>query len=183
MGRLVAQLPTWAIAVIVAALLAACGILTPTPARFRPPLPDPQPMPGALAEAVVADLEALGFDCSFQPPSDVESGWGCQLGDPDDGDYLNIGFRGEETGPIDNIGAARTIQPAPDAALLDTSAAADFQVNLIPLVVPPELRPSDEEMLAGVQRNFPMELGEGWILGFERNSISRTIRIVYAADD
>ena len=169
--------------VVIASQLAACGILTPTPARFRPPLPDPQPMPGALAEDVVADLEALGFDCSFQPPSDIGSGWSCQLGDPDDGDYLSIGFSGGETGPIDNIGAHRTIQPAPDPALLDTSAAADFQVNLLPLVLPEELRPTDEELLAGVQRNYPMELGEGWFIGFDRNSISRSIRVVYAADE
>jgi hypothetical protein len=67
--------------------------------------------------------------------------------------------------------------------VLDTGAAADFQVNLLPLVIPEELRPTDAELLAGVQRNFPMELGEGWFLGFDRSSILRSIHIIYAADE
>ena len=98
--------PTAVCAFLVAAGLAACGILTPTPARFRPPLPDPQQMHDVLAEDVVAELEARGFDCSFNPGGgDVDAtSWSCYLGELDAGDYLNVGIASADTGPIDSMG-------------------------------------------------------------------------------
>ena len=174
-------------AVVVAAalvVLTGCGVLQPTPARFRPPLPPAEPMPDLRAEDVVATLEAEGFDCEFDPPGDIGSSWNCRHGDQDAGDYADVSLASGETGPIDWVSVHRSIQLGPDTgpepALLDTDAAAGAFSLVVPLIVPEEHRPSPEELLAGVQRNFPMELGGGWFIAFDRNAISRSMSIIFS---
>ncbi|HET8777231.1 MAG TPA: hypothetical protein VFN76_06185, partial [Candidatus Limnocylindria bacterium] len=56
--------------IVLAILAAGCGMLQPTPARFRPPLPDPVPMPGIAVEDVVEQMERSGYACQFAPQSD-----------------------------------------------------------------------------------------------------------------
>lgn len=171
-----------AVGVLVLAL-AACGVLAPTPARHRPPLPDSMPMPNVSAEDLVASLEILGLRCRFDPGGDIPPSWNCRSGDQRDSDTFDVGLSSDEDGPIESVSASRTVAedasgPA-DPAVLDRIGADAFD-DVVALVVPEEHRPSFEELLAGVQSNYPMELGGGWYLGFDRNSISRTLRIVYA---
>jgi hypothetical protein len=174
-------------AMLLAIVLVGCGLLKPSPAYFRPPLPDEEPLPDPAAEDVIPELEALGFECGFNPESDLPSGWSCRRGDQDVGDYVSVGFRSGETGPIDGVGGHRVIQIGPDAgpdpAVLDGAAAADLFEALVAIVVPEEVRPTKAEFLGGIERNYPIELGEGWFIGFDRNSISRTVRIVYSNVD
>jgi hypothetical protein len=165
-------------------VLAGCGVLQPTPARFRPPLPAAEPMPELRAEDVVARLEAEEFACSFDPPGDIGSSWNCRLGEQDAGDYADVSLTSGESGPIDWVVVNRTIRLAPDTgpdpAVLDTDAAAGVFGLVVALIVPEAHRPSPEELFAGVQRNFPIELGGGWFIGFERNAISRSMSIIYS---
>ena len=53
----------------------------------------------------------------------------------------------------------------------------------VALIVPEEHRPTDDQLLAGVERHYPMELGGGWFIGFDRNQESRTLHIVFAGGD
>jgi hypothetical protein len=39
--------------------------------------------------------------------------------------------------------------------------------------------PSEEALLIMVQKNWPVELGNGWILGFERASNNRSLQVRY----
>jgi hypothetical protein len=171
-----------ALALILAAAtaVAGCGVLQPTPAYFRPELPPAEAIPDLLAEDVVADLQAMGFACEFDPGGDIGSGWSCRRGDVDGGDYLTVGMQSAETGPIDHIGAHRANHSAPEPLVFDLDAAASIHETLIAIVVPEELRPTEAGLLDGIQRNYPVELGDGWFIGFDRNSISRSVRIVYS---
>jgi hypothetical protein len=180
-----------ATATVMALLLAACGLLQPTPARFRPPLPESEPLPGVAVEDVVAELEQRGFACGFDRGGDVSSGWHCRLGEqggaePGEGDFFDVALRSDQTGPITGIFSYRSIQlgpdTGPDPAVLDREAAMALHANVIELVVPEDLRPTEAELLEGVQRNFPIELGDGWFLGFDRNSISRSLNVVYSSE-
>jgi len=49
--------------------------------------------------------------------------------------------------------------------------------------MPEDVRPTEAELLNGIQRNYPMELGDGWFIGFDLSSRHRNIRIVYATPD
>src|SRR5688500_15357619 len=172
-----------ALIVASAAVLTACGLLQPTPARHRPPLPVPQQVPDVAVEDVVPELEGFGFDCSFSPERDQPSGWFCRRGDQDSGDFSDISLRSEETGPIHSVFSYVTLDwntnVAAEPELLDREGLATFE-HLVSQIIPENLRPSADELLAGVKRNFPMELGGGWYLGFDRNSSSRSLNIVYA---
>ena len=165
-------------------VLTGCGVLQPTPARFRPPLPPAEPMPDLRAEDVVATLEADGYECWFDPGHDIDSSWNCRIGDQDAGDYADVSLHSGEAGPIDSVWVYRSIQLGPDTGrepeLLDRDAASGVFAEIVPMIVPEELRPSADDLLTGVHRNFPVELGGGWFIGFERNSISRTMLIRYS---
>jgi hypothetical protein len=141
-------------------------------------------MPNVAVENVVPELEAVGFDCSFSPETDQPAGWFCRRGDQESGDFADISLRSEETGPINSVFSYLSMQANAELAVepdvLDRSGSATFE-HLVGQLVPEEHRPSADELLAGVKRNFPMELGGGWFLGFDRNSISRSLNIVYAA--
>ena len=170
--------------VLLAAVLAGCGVLQPTPARFRPPLPEAQPMPDLQAEDVVAQLELLGFACWFDPGGDIPSGWNCGRGDQEGGDYLNVALASAETGPIEWVSAYRQIQLGPDTGpapdVLDRAGATSFHESVIELIIPEGQRPTERGMLAGVQSNYPVDLGGGWFLSFDRNALSRSMSVVYA---
>lgn len=134
-------------------------------------------MPNVRSEDVAERLEALGFTCGFDPGGDIRASWGCRMGDQSAMDYLDVHFQSDETGPILSVWAYRGLEGEPDD--LDRSAAAAFHENVIEVVLPEDHRPTVAELLAGVQRNYPVELGGGWFLGFDRNSISRTLHLVY----
>ena len=180
MGRNGVQSAVAAVVIV----LAGCGVLEPTPARFRPPLPPAEPMPELRAEDVVAALEADGFECAFDAGHDISPSWNCRIGDQDAGDYADVSLRSGEAGPIDSVFVYRSIKLGPDTgpepAVLDADAAAGVFALVVPKIVPEEHRPSAEALLTGVQRNFPVELGGGWFIGFERNAISRTMSIMYS---
>lgn len=167
-----------------AVLIVGCGLVTTTPARHRPPLPPAEAMPALAVEDVVHRLTTIGYDCRFDPGGDIPSSWTCQLGDQDRDDFIGVGISSDEAGPIEHVSVYRHLgredQPM-DPAALDVAGAGAF-LEVLPLIVPEEHRPTDDELLAGVQSNFPMELGDGWYLGFDRNSISRTMHVVYASD-
>ena len=177
LSRLVAT--TW-----LAIFLAACGMLAPTPARNRPPLPPSEPFVGVAAEDVVADLTAMGFDCWFDPGGDIPPSWNCRTGSQDVGDYFDVRLASGETGPIEGLFAYRQVEGgaegAVDPAVLDANGTTAFD-DVVALIVPDEHLPTAQELHAGVASNYPMELGGGWYLGFDRNSISRTLRIVHAS--
>ena len=142
-------------------------------------------MPGLATEDVVAELTAMGFDCEFDPGGDIAPSWGCRSGDQDAGDYLDVSVSSEETGPIEGLFAYRHLagggEGAIDAANLDAFGSDAFD-DIVALIVPEDRRPTSSELLAGVASNFPMELGGGWYLGFDRNSLSRTLHIIHASD-
>ena len=132
-------------------------------------------------------LGLLGFDCWFDRGGDIPSSWNCRRGDQESGDWSDVGMQGGRTGPIESIGASRYILVGPDTgpepAVLDQSAVALFEETVVALVLPDEQHPTVEALHSGVQRNFPIELGGGWYLGFDRNANSRSVRVVFAPDD
>ena len=167
-----------------ACLVAGCGLVGPTPARHRPPLPPAEPMPELTVEDVVDGLSAIGYACRFDPGGDIRSSWNCRLGGQDRSDYVDVGIPSGETGPVERVFASWVRggkQEPVDAAALDAMGTSAF-TEVLRLIVPEARRPTDGELLAGVQTNYPMELGGGWYLGFDRNSILRTIHVVYASD-
>lgn len=174
---------------VVAVMAAGCGLLTPTPARFRPPLPDGEPLPGPRVDGLLASLEAEGLDCRFDEATDLvdregnpHRSWNCRSGDQDLRDWMDVSFSvSEEQGPIESVGSHIFRDDGSDAGELDAHATAVFDALVVSPVVPEEFRPTPEELLDGVRRNYPMELGGGWFLGFDRSSISRTIRVVYSS--
>lgn len=142
-------------------------------------------MPGIAVEDVVEQLEKLGYACDFSPESDISAAWNCLGGNQAAGDWTQISLIAQEAGPIEGASAFRSIQvgpdSGPDSSVLDREGAATFRL-LIDVVVPAEHRPSDAELLDGVRRNYPMEFGGGWFIGFDRSSILRTMSIVFAGD-
>jgi hypothetical protein len=168
-----------------AAALAACGILQPTPARFRPPLPDAQPMPRLIVEDVTTQLAALGYGCSFDPGGDIPSSWSCVNGDGDRNSSTSVGLAAGEVGPIERVTIYEQMLLGPDtgpeADVLDRIGATAF-APVLEVVLPAAHLPTDEELLAGVHRNYPIELGSGWFIGFDRNAISRTMYVIFAGD-
>jgi hypothetical protein len=142
-------------------------------------------MPGLRADEVAADLVQRGLDCHFGPPSDIGGGWRCQRGQNDEENDFGIGYSSDEEGPIGEASASqRVFEPnqAPEPAALDQAVLANFYL-FVEVVVPEDVRPTEAELLNGIQRNYPMELGDGWFIGFDRSSRHRNIRIVYATPD
>ena len=182
-------MPIWRTSVlaVTAILLVGCGILQPTPAYFRPPLPDAQQMPDLAVEDAVAQLEQRGFECEFDPGGDIASGWGCRRRNQEAGGSMGVSFRSAETGPIESVYADRTIQVGPDAGpapeVLDAAAAADFHESVIELIIPEAQRPTEGGLLDGIRSNYPVDLGGGWFLGFDRSAISRSMNVVFTADE
>lgn len=181
------------VALISLVAVAGCGSLQPTPARFHPPLPDPDLMPGTAVEEVVDELELLGYGCRFEPESDVrfldldiQTRWSCGLGDREGGDTSSVALVAEETGPIERVTVYRQVvlgpDTGPDGHVLDREGLEAFRA-VVDLIVPEEHRPSDDELVAGIQRNFPMELGEGWFIGYDQSVISRTMYVVLAGHE
>lgn len=141
-------------------------------------------MPELQAENVVAQLELVGFTCWFDPGGDIPSGWNCRRGEQDGRDYLDVALASAETGPIERVWAYRQIQLGPDTGpapdVLDQAGATGFHGSVIELIIPQEQRPTERGMLAGVQSNYPVDLGGGWFLSFDRNALSRSMTVVYA---
>ena len=82
-----------------------------------------------------------------------------------------------ETGPILSAGALLFDESAPGKEVMDARAVTVFRADVLALL-PEEVLPSDEELLTMVQRNWPVELEDGWMLGFDRASNHRTRRQV-----
>ena len=171
----------------IASAVTGCGLLYPTPARFHPPLPEPEPMPELRVEELIGFLEAEGLGCAFAVTEDLvdakgnpHSGWTCRSGDQEAGDWMDVSATGGEDGPIESVGA-HIFRDDGSAPELDDHATALFDSLVVSRVVPEEHRPTPEALLDGVRRNYPMELGGGWFLDFERSSISRSIRVIYSS--
>jgi hypothetical protein len=67
----------------------------------------------------------------------------------------------------------------PDAAALDIIGTEAF-IPIIGMIVPENHHPARDQLHDGVRRNWPIDLGGGWYLGFDRNMASRTLHIVYS---
>lgn len=140
-------------------------------------------MPGLAVEELVALLEADGFDCRFDPATDIPPSWGCQSGDGAEGS-LSVSMLSEQTGQIHSASAYLQIgavgEEVPEDRL-DAEATQGFH-PFVSAIVPEEHRPSLDELGAGVRSNFPMDLGGGWYLGFDRNIISRSLTIIFSEE-
>ncbi len=62
---------------------------------------------------------------------------------------------------------------------MDRLAAEQFRAILAAIPVPDDVLPSKAELKEAVRANWPTEIGDGWILGFERNGILRTLTVRY----
>jgi len=66
---------------------------------------------------------------------------------------------------------------------VDEAAASAFSRVMLAVFGPEEVRPAEPALEELVAANWPTDLGSGWLLGFDRNSISRSMRIVYSEAD
>jgi hypothetical protein len=143
-------------------------------------------MPGIAVEDVVADLTESDYECWFDPGGDIPSSWNCRLGDQGARSYFDVRLGSGERGPVERLFAYRQeeggIGDPLEVETLDALGTDAFD-DLVALVVPAEHRPAVADLHAGVASNYPMDLGGGWYIGFDRNSISRTLHIVYASLD
>jgi hypothetical protein len=134
-----------------------------------------------LVEDVIQRIELAGMACEYSPDSDIPGGWGCfagnQQGTP--ARWLQLSIDSDESGPIRGVllFVFDDSRPPPDE--MNRHATAIFQEHAIVPFLPEHVRPSDEELLAMVEKNWPVELGDGWLLGFDRSSNQRTLRIVF----
>ena len=161
--------------IVAALLLSGCGSFQPfaTPFVSRPALPpgDPWPMD---AEAVVERLETLGYLCDFEPDSDIPGGWHC-----DGVEGVTVGLGADQEGAVLSAGARMFDEAAPGKDVMDRRAVIAFSDHVLAALLPDAVLPSDDELLTMVQRNWPVELGDGWILGFDRASNQRTLHVRY----
>ncbi len=154
-------------------LLAACGMVIPSRGP-RPALPlRDDPFPVAVEAAVERIEDGLGRNCSFSPESKPIGEWGC----------------GAEGRPLTLVGGQTGALWAMDAALVDDTqspemmdrlAAAEFRAVLAAIGVPENVLPSEAEMTEAVRGNWPVEIGDGWILGFDRTDYLRSLKVRYA---
>ena len=175
-------MPAWrlgATAFATLLVLAGCGSFQPfaTPFVRRPALPDGDPWPVPVEDALER-LQALGYQCMYEPDSDIPGGWHC-----DHGDGLSVGLDSDEAGPILSGGAFMFDESAPGKEVMDARAVAVFRDDVLAALLPDELMPPDEELLAMIQKNWPVELEDGWILGFDRASNQRTLHVRYVEPD
>lgn len=142
-------------------------------------------MPRLSVEDVTTQLTVLGYGCGFDPGGDIPSSWSCVNGGADRISSTAVGLTAAEVGPIERVTVYEQVLLGPDtgpeADILDRVGAAAF-APVLEVVLPAEHLPTDEELLAGVHRNYPMELGGGWFIGFDRNAISRTMYVIFAGD-
>jgi hypothetical protein len=154
-------------------LLAACGMAVPSRGP-RPPLPprvDPFPV---TVEAAVERIEAeLGHSCFFSPESGPIGEWGCGA----EGRPLTL--VGGETGALWAVDAA-VVDDTQTPEIIDRVAAVEFRTVLAALGVPEDVLPSEVEMTEAVRDNWPLEMGDGWILGFDRTAYLRSLYVRYA---
>ena len=66
---------------------------------------------------------------------------------------------------------------------LDAIAAATFQEVMLSVFVPDDVHPAGPEFVELVGANWPADLGSGWLLGFDRSSQDRRMRIVFSEAD
>ena len=67
--------------------------------------------------------------------------------------------------------------------MLDARAVTVFRGDLLAVILPEPVLPSEEELLTMVQRTWPVELGDGWMLGFDRASNHRSLQVRYVEPD
>ena len=170
-----------AAAVATLLVLSGCGSFQPfaTPFVRRPPMPvgDPWPVP---VEVAIDRLEVLGYSCSYEPPSDIPGGWHCNRnGGP------NVGLDSDENGPILSalVFMMDLSEPPPAREVMDARAVTVFSDEVLPALMPEQVVPSDGDLLAMVQKGWPAELEDGWVLGFDRASNHRTLHVVYVEPD
>ena len=66
---------------------------------------------------------------------------------------------------------------------LDALAASAFIDVMLAGALPEAVAPTEDELRQHIAANWPVELGEGWLLGFDRNSKLRTMYIQYVTPD
>jgi hypothetical protein len=181
LGRLRAMLGVAVLSIV----SSGCGVIGPTPFVHQPPLPQPEPYPDLMVEALVASLEAEGLRCAFTPDSDIPGGWGCELEldgpwsarvsfTPEDGNVVTLGA---QVGYFQD-GPDPAADP-PDPGEFDALAATVFHQLVIIQVFGDEEGPTIDELTAAVHDNTPKVIREEWLLHFGRNSILRTIGVIY----
>ena len=167
------------IAALMVVWLTGCGFIDgltgPGP---RPQVPQGDPWP-LNAEAAVERLEVLGYVCIYEPDSDIPGGWHCTA------NGSNVSIDSDETGPILGVFAYmfEEEEPPPNPDVMDARATSWINDELLPALVPEDVVPSDEVMLAMVQKNWPAEIGDGWIVGFDRSSNQRTLHVRFVEPD
>lgn len=171
-------------ALVAMLMLAGCADFDPfaTPFVPRPELPPSVGFPNDLA-TVLDELDALGLRCQYVPDSDLAGGWHCDsqgIEMPNGG--INLSMRGPEDGPIAGVWAM-VGEEGHTKAEMDAIATQMFLPVVVGTFVPEHLRPTEEDFGAMVAANWPVDLGEGWFIGFDRNSISRTTYLVFAGEE
>jgi hypothetical protein len=171
-------------ALIAILLLTGCGNFDPfaTPFVPRPQLPLSNPFPNDV-ETVLEELDALGLRCQFVPDSDIPGGWRCSSQGPDmPNEGISLSLGGPEDGPITGAWAMMGMEDRTKDEL-DAIATEMFLPVVIGTFVPEHLRPTEDEFFAMVAANWPVELGEGWFIGFDRNSGLRTTYLVFTGEE
>jgi hypothetical protein len=175
------------VAAVCALLLATgCGVFRPAPTPFihYPPLPAPEPFPDLTVDQLVGALQEQGLECGFTPDSDIPGGWSCTQ-DMAEPWGMDVGFTPED-GPILTLGASLNAygdgsDPAanpPNPDEFDAMAAATFhRVLIVPVFG--DAGPSVEELTTMVRDNAPRVVDDNWLLHFGRNSILRTMGLIY----
>jgi hypothetical protein len=180
--------------------MTGCGSFQPfaTPFVPRPALPGGDAFPDITAEEAIERLELLGFNCEYAPDSDIPGGWRCTVGDHgltvelaeivevgggNEGAPISVAIDSEETGLIGGVWGSLYFEPDHPKEALDQAAATAFSQLIVAVFVPDDVQPTGADMVEMVAANWPTELGAGWLVGFDRNSRSRTMRIVYSQAD
>ena len=181
-------------------ILTGCGSFQPfaTPFVPRPELPPGDAFPDLTVEEAIDRLEGLGFECHYEADSDIPGGWRCIVGEQglaveideivegmegNEAGPISVGLAADETGPIWGVFGSVGFGPDHPKEALDEAAASAFNQVMLAVFVPEEVRPADPALEELVAANWPTDLGSGWLLGFDRNSISRSMRIVYSEAD
>ena len=181
-------------------ILTGCGSFQPfaTPFVPRPELPPGDAFPNLTVEEAIDRLEGLGFECHYEADSDIPGGWRCIVGDQglaveideivvgmegNEAGPISVGIAADETGPIWGVFGSVDFGPDHPKEALDEAAASAFSQVMIALFLPEEVQPAGPGMVELVAANWPTDLGSGWLLGFDRNSIHRFMRIVYSEAD
>ena len=125
-------------------------------------------------EAAIDRLEVLGYGCFYEPGSDIPGGWRC---DRNGGPSVGLGSDQKGADPFGSrvhVGRVCAGQGGDGRR-----AVTLFHDDVLAALLPEAVLPSDEELLPMVQGNWPVELEDGWILGFDRASNNRTLHVRY----